>query len=90
MGEERRKAVDEELKKWKEARLISEIKYPTWLADVVLVKKSKGKWRMCVDYTDLCNNPFFARFILLFIYVCLYIYSSRDIIIIAIPFSGLC
>lgn len=27
--------------------------YPEWLANVVLVKKSNGKWRMCVDFTDL-------------------------------------
>ena len=53
MGEERRKAVDEEVKRLQEARFISEIKYPTWLANTVLVKKASGKWRMCVDYTDL-------------------------------------
>ena len=33
-----------------------EIKYMTWLANVVLVKKSNRKWRMCVDYTDLNKN----------------------------------
>ena len=27
--------------------------YPDWLANVVLVKKANGKWRMCVDFTDL-------------------------------------
>ena len=27
--------------------------YPNWLANVVLVKKAKGKWRMCVDFTNL-------------------------------------
>ena len=27
--------------------------YPKWLANVVLVKKVNGKWRMCVDFTDL-------------------------------------
>jgi len=32
---------------------IREIKYPEWLANVVLVKKANGKWRMCVDFTDL-------------------------------------
>jgi len=26
---------------------------PIWLANTVLVKKASGKWRMCVDYTDL-------------------------------------
>jgi hypothetical protein len=32
---------------------IREVDYPEWLANVVLVKKSSGKWRMCVDFTDL-------------------------------------
>ena len=32
---------------------IKEIQYPEWLANVVLVKKVSGKWRMCVDFTDL-------------------------------------
>ena len=26
---------------------------PEWLANVVMVKKASGKWRMCVDFTDL-------------------------------------
>ncbi|MCI33345.1 gag-pol polyprotein, partial [Trifolium medium] len=53
LGEERRKAVDKEVRKLKEARFITEIEYPTWLANVVMVKKANGKWRMCVDFTDL-------------------------------------
>jgi hypothetical protein len=52
-GEERRTAVDEEVAKLKRAQFIEEIKYPEWLANVVMVKKSNGKWRMCVDFTDL-------------------------------------
>lgn len=32
--------------------LIREVKY-TWLPNVVLIKKSNEKWRMCVDYTEL-------------------------------------
>ena len=35
------------------ARFIREIKYPEWLANVVVVPKKGGKWRVCVDYTDL-------------------------------------
>jgi hypothetical protein len=52
-GDERRTAIDEEVAKLKKAQFIEEIKYPEWLANVVLVKKSNGKWRMCVDFTDL-------------------------------------
>ena len=32
---------------------IREVYYPDWLANVVLVKKVNGKWRMCVDFMDL-------------------------------------
>ena len=35
------------------ARFIREIKYPEWLANVVVVPKNGEKWRVCVDYTDL-------------------------------------
>ncbi|CAJ2644717.1 unnamed protein product [Trifolium pratense] len=53
VGEERRTAIAEEVEKQKEAGFIEEIKYPSWLANVVMVKKANGKWRMCVDFTDL-------------------------------------
>jgi hypothetical protein len=33
--------------------VIKEVKYPVWLANTVPVKKKNGKWRMCVDFTDL-------------------------------------
>ena len=32
---------------------IREVNYPEWISNVVLVKKANGKWRMCVDFTDL-------------------------------------
>ena len=50
---ERQQAIDDEVEKLLKADIICEIKYPDWLANVVLVKKPNGKWRMCVDYTDL-------------------------------------
>nr|KYP38440.1 Transposon Ty3-G Gag-Pol polyprotein [Cajanus cajan] len=53
MGEERKKAVEAEVSKLFEAGFIREIQYTTWLANVVMVKKANGKWRMCTDYTDL-------------------------------------
>ena len=36
-----------------EADFISEVFYPDWLANVVMVKKSNGKWRMCNNFIDL-------------------------------------
>ena len=36
-----------------EVGLIKESFYPNWLANPVLVKKPNGKWRTCVDFTDL-------------------------------------
>ena len=35
------------------AGFIKEVKYPEWLANVVVVPKKGGKWRVCMDYTDL-------------------------------------
>jgi hypothetical protein len=36
------------------AEFIREVLHPEWLANPVLVlKKNKVDWRMCVDYTDL-------------------------------------
>jgi len=52
-NEERRLIVQEATKKLLSAGHIREIQYPEWLANVVLVKKANGKWRMCVDFTDL-------------------------------------
>nr|KYP31941.1 Retrovirus-related Pol polyprotein from transposon opus [Cajanus cajan] len=50
---ERRETIITETQKLLNAGFIREVRYTTWLANVVLVKKSSGKWRMCVDYTDL-------------------------------------
>ena len=35
------------------ASFIRKIKYPEWLANVVVVPKKGGKWRVCVNYMDL-------------------------------------
>lgn len=46
-------AVRDEVMKLKQAGAIKEIFYPEWLANTVVVKKKSGKWRVCVDFTDL-------------------------------------
>ena len=50
---EKTEAAEKAVKDLLEANFISEARYSTWLSNVVLVKKNNGKWRMCVDYTDL-------------------------------------
>ncbi|RDX92901.1 hypothetical protein CR513_24906, partial [Mucuna pruriens] len=52
-GEEKREAVKEETCKLLSVGFVREVQYPTWLANVVMVRKLNGKWRMCTDYTDL-------------------------------------
>ena len=42
-----------EVNKLLTVNFIREVHYPEWLANVVMVKKANGKWRMCVDFTDL-------------------------------------
>ena len=46
-------AVRSEVAKLKQAGAINEVFYPQWLANTVVVKKKTGKWRVCVDFTDL-------------------------------------
>ena len=46
-------AIKEEVQKLTTAQFILEVYYPDWLANVVIVKKANGKWRMHVDFTDL-------------------------------------
>ena len=45
--------VREEIAKLKQAGAIKEVFYLEWLANTVVVKKKSGKWRVCVDFTDL-------------------------------------
>ena len=46
-------AVREEVTRLKQAGAIKEVFYPEWLANTVVVKKKSGKWRVCIDFTDL-------------------------------------
>nr|AAY99339.1 pol-polyprotein [Silene latifolia] len=46
-------AIKAEVDKLLEAGFIMPCTYPEWLANVVMVKKSSGGWRMCVDFTNL-------------------------------------
>ena len=49
----RYKAINGEVDKLLQADAIREVEYPEWLANVVFVKKANGKWRLCIDFTDI-------------------------------------
>ncbi|KAK1406979.1 hypothetical protein QVD17_38589 [Tagetes erecta] len=53
MGPEKSRAVCEEVAKLVQAGIVREAKYPTWIANPVMVKKSDDTWRMCVDFKNI-------------------------------------
>jgi hypothetical protein len=53
MSDDKAEGARNEVKRLLSAGVIREVKYLEWLANTVLVKKANGKWRMCVDFTDL-------------------------------------
>ncbi|XP_050278127.1 uncharacterized protein LOC126719636 [Quercus robur] len=53
LSKDRSDAVKDEIMKLKQAGAIKEVLYLEWLANTVVVKKKNGKWRVCVDFTDL-------------------------------------
>jgi hypothetical protein len=53
MSEDKAEGARNELKILLSDGVIREVKYPEWLANTVMVKKANGKWRMCIDFTDL-------------------------------------
>jgi len=52
-SKEHAEAVRREVANLKQAGAIKEVFYPQWLANMVVVRKKTGKWRVCVDFTDL-------------------------------------
>ena len=49
----RQKEINEEVGKLLQAKVIREVEYLEWLANVILVKKANGKWWICIDFTDI-------------------------------------
>ncbi|XP_075640613.1 uncharacterized protein LOC142612402 [Castanea sativa] len=53
LAKEHIEAVKQEVRRLKEAGAIKEVFFSEWLANTVVVKKKTGKWRVCIDFTDL-------------------------------------
>ncbi|XP_058076372.1 uncharacterized protein LOC131224953 [Magnolia sinica] len=53
LDSERYSAIVNEVLKLLSVKFIEEVHYPDWIANVVLMKKENGKWRIYVDYSDL-------------------------------------
>ncbi|XP_074266516.1 uncharacterized protein LOC141589791 [Silene latifolia] len=45
--------IEKEVNKLIEAGFIREVRYPTWIANIVPVRKKNGQLRVCVDFRDL-------------------------------------
>jgi hypothetical protein len=53
MSDDKAEGARNEVKRLLSAGVIRKVTYPEWLANTVMVKKANGKWRMCIDFTDL-------------------------------------
>jgi hypothetical protein len=53
MSDDKVVAVMLEVQRFLDTSVIREVMYPKWLANIVPVQKKNGKWRMCIDFTDL-------------------------------------
>ncbi|XP_073159043.1 uncharacterized protein [Henckelia pumila] len=52
-SQEKSRLIADEIEKLLVTKYIRPVVYPDWLSNVVLVPKPGGKWRMCIDFTDL-------------------------------------
>jgi hypothetical protein len=53
MSGDKAEGARNEVKRLLSVGVIREVTYLEWLANTVMVKKANGKWRMCIDFTDL-------------------------------------
>ena len=52
---EQAKIIQTKIDKLLATGFIRDVKYPDWLANVVVVPNKDGEWQVCVDYTNLNN-----------------------------------
>jgi hypothetical protein len=63
MSDDKAKGAKAKVKRLLNAGVVRNIAYLEWITNTVMVKKSNGKWRMCIDFTDFnkaCPKDEFA------------------------------
>ena len=45
--------IEKEVNKLIEAGFTHEVKYPTWIANIIPIRKKNGQLRICIDFRDL-------------------------------------
>nr|GEY64289.1 reverse transcriptase domain-containing protein [Tanacetum cinerariifolium] len=53
MAPERNEAIHTQVDELTKANILREVKYQTWVSNSVIVKKANGRWKLCVDFTDI-------------------------------------
>jgi hypothetical protein len=53
MSDEKVVAAKAEVQRLLDGGFIREVHYPSWLMNIVMVKKKNGKWQMYTDFTNL-------------------------------------
>ncbi|GJY12020.1 hypothetical protein Tco_0381329 [Tanacetum coccineum] len=53
LAPERNKAICKEVKELTNANILREVKYQTWVSNLVMVKKDDGRWKLCIKFTNI-------------------------------------
>ncbi|GKE01633.1 hypothetical protein Tco_1389616 [Tanacetum coccineum] len=50
---ERNKAIHTQVEELTKANISLEVKYQTWVSNPIIAKKADGRWKLCIDFTDI-------------------------------------
>ncbi|GKB32161.1 hypothetical protein Tco_0871562 [Tanacetum coccineum] len=53
LAPERNEVVCTQVKELVEAGVLREVKYQKWVSNPIIVKKYDGKWKLCIDFTNI-------------------------------------
>nr|GEV00862.1 reverse transcriptase domain-containing protein [Tanacetum cinerariifolium] len=60
LASERNEAIHVKVEELTNTNILREFKYQTWVSNPVIVKKTDGRWKLCIDFTDM-NKAFFKE-----------------------------